>query len=173
MKQSRKNSGFTIVELLLAVAIMAMLLASVAIAMQAALASYRENEKIAEVMQVSRAVLNRMTSDIRSAEAIDIGSQRVNIIPPANPESITEIEYELVGGALVHRQTINGSEVTQTFVSSDENLQIQEFSITRETALDGEGLTYTKSVTINMTLNSGGNTFRLTASACPRRNQAF
>ncbi len=186
MKQSRKNSGFTVVELLLAVAIMAMLLASVAIAMQAALGSYRENEKIAEVMQMSRAVLNRMMSEVRTADAVNSESpQHISIIPPLNSiipplnsEHVTEIEYELVDGALYYRRTVNGEEVTQTFISSDENVQIQ-FTVTTPpelgTAVDEEGVTYTyiKSVTINLTLSSGSNTFKLTASACPRRNQTL
>lgn len=170
---SRKTRAFTVVELLLAAAIMAMLLASVAIAMHASLMSYRENEKIAETLQVARVVLSRITSELRTAEAVDCGSQWISIIPPVNPENVTEIEYELDGGTLYYRRTVSGQEVTQAFISSDEDVQIEQFAVSSETDVDGEGITYTKSLTVKMTLRSGDNRFSLTASACPRRNRTY
>lgn len=173
MNATRKNSGFTLIEMLVAVAILAMLLASVGVALHGALLSYHENEKIAETMQVARVVLNRLVSEVRTADAVDSDSGRVTIIPPVNSEHVTEMEYELNGGVLYYRRVVMGTQESQAFISSDENVQVESFSVTRETDVDGEGVTYTTSLTVQLVLRSGANRFSLTASACPRRNQEY
>ncbi len=173
MNATRKNNGFTIIEMLVAVAIVAMLLATVAVALHGSLVSYRENEKIAETVQVARVVLNRLVSEVRTADAVEYGPQRVTIIPPVNSEHVTEIEYELNGGVLYYRRVVMGTEESQAFISSDENVQVESFNVTRETDVDGEGVTYTTSLTVQLILRSGANIFPLTASACPRRNQEY
>ena len=173
MNATRTNSGFTIIEMLVAVAILALLLTSVAIAFHGSLLSYSENEKIAETMQVARVVLNRLVSEVRTADAVDSDSQRVTIIPPVNSEHITEIECELSEGVLYYRRVVMGTQESQVFIASDENVQVESFSVTRETDVDGEGVTYTTALTVQLVLRSGANRFPLTASACPRRNQEY
>jgi len=130
MNATRKNNGFTIIEMLVAVAIVAMLLATVAVALHGSLVSYRENEKIAETVQVARVVLNRLVSEVRTADAVEYGPQRVTIIPPANSEQVTEIEYELDGGVLYYRRVVMGTQESQEFISSDENVQVECFPLT-------------------------------------------
>ena len=173
MNATRKNNGFTIIEMLVAVAIVAMLLATVAVALHGSLVSYRENEKIAETVQVARVVLNRLVSEVRTADAVDTDAQRVTIIPPVNAEHVTEMEYELNGGVLYYRRVVMGTQESQAFISSDENVQVEAFSVTRETDVDGEGVTYTTALTVQLILRSGANSFPLTASACPRRNLEY
>ena len=172
-KHVQTRRGFTIVEMLMALTILAILLSAVAVAMHASLKNYGENTKIAELTQASRVVLNRMMSEIRTTDGVDSASQRVTIIPPTNPEGLTEIEYELNGGVLYCRRTVSGVQTSESLIASDEEVQVTGFSIVRETGIDGEGLTYTKSVTTRMDLESGGNTLSVTASACPRRNLAY
>lgn len=169
----RKANAFTIAEMLIALAILAVLLAAVAVAFHGSLMSYAENQKIAEVVQASRVLLQRIMTEVRTAEAIDTDSQRISIIPPLNGEGLTEIEYVLDGEVLYCRRTINGDQVTEPFISSDGPVRIDQFDVTRETDVDGEGLTYTKSITASVGLRSGENAFQVTASACPRRNLAY
>lgn len=165
--------GFTLVEVLIAMVILAMLLAAIALATKAAMHGYTENAKIAEVTQTSRVVLHRIMREIRTADAVTSGPQAVSIIPPENAEGISQIEYELHEGTLYCRRTVAGSEESVELVSSEGSVQVQDFSISRETGIDGEGLSYTKSVTARMALRVGENTFNVTASACPRRNLEF
>lgn len=173
MNASPKNGGFTIVEMLLAVCILAVLMASVAVAFHGSLVNYRENEKIARTIHIARVVLDRLMAEVRTADGIDSDSQRVTIVPPVNPEQITQIEYELSGGVLHYRRIIMGSEESQPFISSDDDVQVESFTVSRQTAVDGEGATYTTSLTVQLVLRSGANRFPLTASACPRRNQQY
>ncbi len=173
MRRRHTITGFTIVELLVAVAIMAALLASVAVAMHACLVSQRQNVQIAGTVQAARVVLHRMMSEVRTAEAVDSGSQRVSIIPPANAENVTEIEYELTGGTLYLRRTVGGVQMSQALIAYGEDVQVEQFTVSRETDQDDQGVTYTKSLTVDLTLRSGSNRFLVVASACPRRNQPY
>jgi len=169
----RSRRGLTVPEVLIALAILAMLLAAVAGAVQAVLTSYTENARIAEVTQTARVVLNRMMKEIRTADAVDTASQRVTLIPPPNGEGVTEVEYELVDGALHYRRTVNGQQSDQVIIDSNESVRIDAFNVVRETAVGGDDVIYTKSVTATLTLSSGANSFQVTASVCPRRNMTY
>lgn len=172
-KSPQTRRGFTIVEMLMALAILAMLLSAVALAMHASLHNYGENTKIAELTQAARVVLNRMMSEIRTAEAVDSASQRVTIVPPTNPAGLTEIEYELDDGVLYCRRIVNSVETSYVLIASGGDVNVTGFTVVRETGLDGEEVEYTKSVTTQLDLQSGDNTFSVTASACPRRNMQY
>ncbi len=172
-KQAQTRRGFTIVEMLMALTILAILLSAVAMAMQAGFQNYGENTKIAQLTQTARVVLNRMMSEIRTADGVDSSSQRVTIVPPTNPEGLTKIEYELVGGALYCRRTVSGTQTSEPLIASDEEVQVTDFFIDPDIGLDGEGIEYTKSVTVRLDLESGGNSLSVTASACPRRNLTY
>ena len=166
-------AGFTLGEMLLALAIVALLLASVAVAMKGALVSYAENAKIAEVTQAARVIVNRMLTEIRTADAVVTSSQQVTITPPANADGVTRIIYELSSGTLYYRRTVNGSEEWNTLIASDETLKVQSLAVVRQTALDGDGQTYTTSVNARLVLQAANEPLFISASACPRRTQSY
>jgi len=68
MSDKRKKFivGFTIIELLVALAITAMLLAAVAVAFNASMTNYTENADLFKTVNNARQALVRMTSQIRS-----------------------------------------------------------------------------------------------------------
>jgi len=65
-RPTKFTAGFTIVELLLALAITALLLAAVAVAFNASITNYRENEDIFKTINKARQALFRMTTQIRT-----------------------------------------------------------------------------------------------------------
>jgi len=65
-KHSRYYVGFTIVELLLSLAITAILLAGIAIAFNASMMNYQQNEDIFKSVNSARQALFRMTTQIRT-----------------------------------------------------------------------------------------------------------
>jgi prepilin-type N-terminal cleavage/methylation domain-containing protein len=71
MRNTRHETGFTLVELLLAVAIAGMLLAAVAVAFNASAINCRENEEIFKTINNARQAMFRMTSQLRTADAVD------------------------------------------------------------------------------------------------------
>ena len=172
-KGVKARTAFTVIEVLLALTILAILLSAVALAMQGGLECFDESEQIAQLIQTSQVVLNRMMSEVRTAQAVDTDTQRISIIPPENDDGITNIEYELVDGVLYYRQTINGEQTSQELISSDDAARVVSFTVSRETAIGEDDLIYTRSVTATLKLQAGDNQFTITASACPRRNMNY
>ena len=67
----KNKAGFTIAELLIALAIAGMLLVAVAVAFNASATNYQQNEGIFKAVNSARQALFRMTSQLRTASAVD------------------------------------------------------------------------------------------------------
>ncbi len=172
----RRRRGLTLAEVLIAASLMMVILLAVTAAMQATFMSYSENRKIAEVTQVSRAVLHRMMREIRTAEAVTCSAQSVTMVPPDNGDGLTQLEYVLDNGTLYYRQTVNGDVQSFPLIESGGDVAIQDFTVSRETGqtiVDDVPVVYTKRVTVRLDLKVGANAFPVTASVCPRRNLTY
>ncbi len=171
----RRTAGLGMVEMLVSLAIMAMLLTSVAAAFHASMETVEENQKITTVTHNARIVLNRMMAEIRQAEAIECGTTSVRIIPPSLG-SVTETAYEVINGSMVYHQIISGNPdpISHVILGPEEGITINRFDL--EALLvdvdDGAGgtITYTARVTAELDLSVGSNRFAVTASTNPRRN---
>lgn len=178
MNTQKQKQGFTLVEVLISLAIMSMLLVAIAAAMNASLNSYHQNDQIATATQVVRSVLNRMTYDIRTAQTLAVTSHSITIIPPTNPDNITEIEYQYTSGKLLYIITQNGTPSTYILIDNpdqdqDEQVRITNLAIDWDTGEDWQGLTCTKTVTVNLEVTIGETTHVMTATAAPRRNLIY
>jgi prepilin-type N-terminal cleavage/methylation domain-containing protein len=71
MKNKKYRPGFTIIELLMALSISALLLAAIALAFNASAANYQQNEDIFKAVNSARQALFRITSQLRTANAVD------------------------------------------------------------------------------------------------------
>lgn len=168
-KKSRK--GFSLVELLIAVAMTAVLISAVAAGLNAAIISYNENDKASSTMQAARSILSRLSDEIRAADTVDATASTVSIIPAQNDQGLTLLEYSLQNGALVLGRTIHGVLTTQTLLDGTGDVQLAGFGISSVAGQDSEGLACTKSVTARLSLRIGMRTLDMTASASPRRNR--
>ena len=175
----RARSGFTIVEVLLALTILALLLSSMAVAFQASLRNTEENQRLASSTQTARSLLNRMTSLIRSAEAIDLNgpTTELRVLRPddgSGDDRQVRYVFDSGEGVLRYRELLNGSVTEdQVLLGDTEDIQVSSFLVTIETGLDWQGMTAAKSVLINLTYSQDGRVHVLTVSACPRRNQTY
>ena len=70
-KIANTKAGFTIAEILIALALASMLLAAVAVAFNASATNYQQNDAIFKVVNSARQALFRMTSQLRTASAVD------------------------------------------------------------------------------------------------------
>jgi prepilin-type N-terminal cleavage/methylation domain-containing protein len=68
MRHRKQKRAFTIVEVLIALAITAMLLTAVAVAFNASVKNYQENEKMYKTMNNARQAMLRMTAQLRTAD---------------------------------------------------------------------------------------------------------
>lgn len=72
MKTARFKYGFTIVEVLMSLAILAILMTAVAVAFDASVVNFQTNEGISKTMNTARAALLRMTTELRSAQGVAV-----------------------------------------------------------------------------------------------------
>jgi len=159
------ETGFTIVELLLALAIASILLAAVATAFNASIINYRENEDMFKVINRTRQALSRITSQLRTADAVEPNA-------PAN-----ECTLITVGGDAITYQYNNGDNKLYLITNDDstdpdyvlcDNVTAMTFTKT----LTDDG-TDCKSVQISMTVENGNIQRTLSAAAVIRRNLSW
>ena len=172
MRQRPHRRAFTLVELLLAMAILAMLLASVGVAIHASLHSYVINDRISSLTQAARIVMARLARETRMAVDVDSTMTRLTITPPDDGMGLQKIEYELVGGELHYRRTVSGVTSDSILLGDGgdgrDDIAIETFSVVREEA---EGIPL--SVKVRLVMTCGGERFAVTASAVLRRNRQF
>jgi len=166
---ANKRNGFTLLEAILSLAILALLLSASAVAMHASLQSYHENDRIAAASQTARSVLSRMMTDIRTASAVSYAGTCLTITSPGGET----IQYELLNGDFYYRRTAPGTPVSYVLIGASEQVRPTVFAVVLERPLDPNGQPYTKSATAKLTLAYDGKTLPLTASSSVRRNQQY
>ena len=175
--RATSNKGFTVLEMLLSVTVLAMLLAAVAVAVHGSLTNSAENAKIAAATQAARFALNRIMRDIRTAAAVDeyAGSTKVTIVPPEDGSGTQQIQYEYDAGqrTLLYHVTVNGSKTTHTLFGGQDDVTVRSFHAIYELGKDWQDLDCTRSVTVRIEFEVDNQTFAVTASAAPRRNQLY
>jgi prepilin-type N-terminal cleavage/methylation domain-containing protein len=164
MKNNKYKPGFTIVELLIALSISALLLAAVAVAFNASAANYQQNEDIFKAVNSARQALFRITSQLRTASAVD---------PNAPPNECS-------------MKTAAAEDITYRYNSSDKKLylvtnddltdsdyvlcnNVTAMTFSKTPILTDDGLDC-KSVQISITVASNGIEKTLSAAAAIRRN---
>jgi len=161
-KIENAKPGFTIAELLIALALAAMLLVAVAVAFNASATNYQQNENIFKVVNSARQALFRITSQLRTADAVD---------PNAPPNECSMI-------------TAAGENITYRYNSVDKKLYL----VTNDDPSDSDyvlcdhvtAMTFTKtptddgldckSVQISITVASDNIEKTISAAAAIRRN---
>ena len=161
------ESGFTVVELLLALAIASILLATVATAFNASIINYRQNEDIFKVINSARQSLFRLTSQLRTADAVDPTS-------PAN-------ECTLI--------TAGGDDITYRYNNADNKLylitnddlsdpdyvlcdNVTAMTFTKDTVII-ESIEKVRSVQVSITVVYGNVERKISAAAVIRRNLSW
>ena len=156
------GGGFTIVELLISLAIASMLLASIAVAINASIINYRENEDMFKAINSARQAMLRITNHIRTADAAD----------PASPAN----ECSLIAA--------NGDDITYQYNNGDNKLylidnvssnsyvlceNVTAMTFTKQT-FDDAGVTKVRGVQISITVVKGNAERKISAAAVIRRN---
>ncbi len=162
MKNAKYKTGFTIAELLIALAISAMLLVAVAFAFNASAVNYQENEDIFRTINNVRQALFRMTSQLRTANAVDstAPNNECSFITAAN-EDIT-YQFRIAENKLYLITNVDSNE----YVLCD-NVTAMTFT---KTSVIEDTLIKVKSVQISMTVVSGNVQKTISAAAAIRRN---
>ncbi len=158
------RAGFSLMEMLVAMVLLAVLMAAVATATKGAFQSYSENTKVADAAQAARVVLNRLTTEVRTSANVTWAAQKITITPAVVTGGVTQTEYELVNGVLYYRQTIGGVR-SQALLGDGDNVVVDSFTIPTTTTGGA--------ITAKLDLHVGNNHFNVTASAFPRRINTY
>ncbi len=102
--QTNRN-GFTIIEILMALAILAILMAAVGLAFDASVTNYQANEGIYKTLNTARQALLRMTTELRTADTV-----------------ATETDDSPNQNSKISLITNNGENITYRFNSADNTL---------------------------------------------------
>lgn len=157
----KRTKGFTVAELLISLAITAMILAAIATAFDASASNYQQNQAIYEANNGCRQALAKITQELRGATAVDPDTNEYTCsFLSASGESLTY--YYLSLNAKLYVLTESGIHVVCDNVT--------DASFTKSTAVDAHGLTYVKSVQISMTVASGDITATMPAAVVIRKN---
>ena len=156
------GGGFTIVELLLALTIASILLAAIAVAINASIINYRENEDIFKVINSSRQALLRMTTQLRTGDNVSVSdpNNRCSFFT-AEDKDIT-YEYRSADNKLY---LITNDDLSDPdYVLCD---NVTDMTFTKTLTDDG---TDCKSVQISITVAQGNAEQKISAAAVIRRN---
>ena len=158
------RSALTIVEMLIALAITAILLAAVAVAFNASVVSYRVNEDTFKAINSARQALSRITTQLRTATAVDPNdpNNKCSMIT-AEGDDIT-YQYNSTYNRLY---LITNDDLTDSDYVLCDNVTAMTF--TKNTAIR-DTVVYVKSVQMSITVQSGGLQKTLVAAAVIRRN---
>ena len=156
--------AFTIVELLIAIAISAILLAAVAVAFNASIINYNENQDMFKATNSSRQALFRITTQLRTADSVDPCSP-VNECSTITSDS-EDITYRYNNSDNKLYLVTNDDPSDSDYVLCE---NVTDMTFTNDTASD-EGGIYVRSVVISMTVQSGNTQKTMAAAAVIRRN---
>jgi prepilin-type N-terminal cleavage/methylation domain-containing protein len=172
-----RRPGFTLVEMLISVVLLAVLLTAIALAMRASLTAYRQNDNSAVLTQTTRALLMRIGREIRTSEAVnyEADDNQLIILPPDNEAGLEQIKYDYDSGAktLYYDQTIHGSTTRYVLADRSSPVQVSSFSTRYEVVQNPQQQYIARRVVVTLGLEMGGQTTTFVCSASPRRNLEF
>ncbi len=154
--------GFTLIEVLISLALSALLLVAAGTAFNASLFNYKENQEIFKAMNTGRQALARMTTQFRTANTVEIDPNvplREISFFTAGGDDIT-YEYRPADNTLylIDNNTANEYVLCQNI----SNLEFQQAQTD-----DGSDV---KSICITMTIHCGNREQTLSSAAVVRRN---
>ena len=163
-RPNRFNPGFTMVELLLALAITGLLLAAVATAFNASVTNYRQNQNAFKAVNNARQALTQMIERLRTATAVEPSAltDRCTLITADG----NDITYRYLAGSN-RLYLIKNDNLTDSDYLLCDNITAMTFQ--KSTAVK-DSLTYVTGVQISMTVTIGDIEKTLSAGTGIRRN---
>lgn len=173
-QRDHTQSGFTLIEILMALAISGMLLAAVATAFNASIMNYEDNQEVYEALSRARQSMTRMTTQLRTATNVfsdnfTPGTHLCEFFDDSNPAKLYTFEYRSNDNKLVLID-----EGTDKEYDLCQNVTHLEFTKTPMSPLiEGSDPDDAQSVSISMTVQVGDRTQNLTSTVAVRRKLPY
>ena len=161
-RSSGSKGGFTLVEILIAVALLAMLMAAVGVAVHASAMNYKANEDIFKAMSTARQAMTRITTDLRTALDISEGEPLSQCSIHYDDDGTADIVYQFDSGGNILNLIVTSGPNAGTYVLC-KNVEAMEFIRTPATGV-------VRNVRISMTVTVGGQSQTVASAAVIRRN---
>ncbi|MHC4638908.1 MAG: prepilin-type N-terminal cleavage/methylation domain-containing protein [Planctomycetota bacterium] len=163
---SRK--AFTLVELLLALAITGLLVATIAFAFDTSIKNYNANEDIFNAMNLARQTLFRITAQLRTADPCSVDPYAPLNECTLNTQDDRPITYSYNSTDKKLYLITNDDPDDQDYVLCE---NVESLTFKKETAIDpSDNLIYVKNVLITMEVQVGSERRKLSSAAVNRRN---
>ncbi|MBN1555009.1 MAG: prepilin-type N-terminal cleavage/methylation domain-containing protein [Phycisphaerae bacterium] len=160
------RGGFTLVEMLLSITIMAIVMVAVAGATHVSMRTYEANQTDAQLGGAARAILQRIAREIRGASSVTCSLHHLTITPASGPD---QIDYILEGGQFHCDRTTGAGTQRYTLLTSTDDVHMTNFLIYISTMTVDEQ-TVTAMVTVQLHFIANLQPMVVSASACPRQN---
>lgn len=162
-RTSKHVRGFTIVELLVTLMITGMILAAIGGAISASATNYRVNEDMFKAMNTARLTLLKITTEIRTAQAVAVGEAETRCSILTSDGSDITYSYNADEDTLY---LITNDDLADEDYVMCENLS--DVTFTRRTLPSDPGMV--KDVKISITANIGDVTQKMSSAAVVRNN---
>jgi prepilin-type N-terminal cleavage/methylation domain-containing protein len=163
------RAGFTVVECLIGLAISAMLMTALAVAFNASIINFRENEETFESVNNIRQALTRMTSELRTADGVLSTTPANQCIFCSGSDPSQVITYEYRDSSDPNDPNTLMLVKNGTAYTLCDKVTAATFT---KTPADGDPID-SKSVLISLTVECGGRERTLSAAAVVRRALEF
>ena len=174
----RQQAGFTIVEVMLSLTILAILMTAVAVAFDASVANYQANKGIYQTVNTARQAMLRMTNDLRSAQAValigggDPDNSQVSLV--TNTGADITYRYDASSSTLYYDDNASSNSYVLCNNVTAATFNRTEHQIDRDNGAGGvETITAIRDVRIVLTLtdDTGDVSHTLAGATLVRKNQ--
>ena len=161
--KSQNKKGFTIIEMLISLIIMALLLSALAAAINASMINYKVNEDSFKAINTARQVLTRITTELRTANAVAV-SEAAGQCSMVTSDS-RDITYSFDSDA----ETL--IMITNDDLADDDYIMCEGVTaMTFTKGLDPADPGVVRNVRISLTVKSGSVSKSISTAAVVRRN---
>lgn len=162
----KKNSGFTIAEMLLAMTIMALLLTALAATINASMVNLNANEGIYKTVNNARQTLSRMSAELRTSQGVAV-YEDFDLCTFINAEGDTIAYWRWGGNDIFNlkKDTVYLTKDSKNYVLC---AGVKDISFTK--GLDPADPNVVRNVQISMTVNHGDVTKKMATAAVIMRN---
>jgi prepilin-type N-terminal cleavage/methylation domain-containing protein len=165
---SRVRRGLSLVEVMISLAISAMLLTAVAAAFTASSDAIEVNDEFFRASQAARVSMNQILTEIRRANAVQVPTSNKTLSMMTHDGKDRTYTYDSNAKKL---KLITNDVTTDPDYTLAGNCSTATFDV--DTYKDTGGITHVVRVSVTICVQVGRNQIRLTGSAAPRKEQVW
>ncbi len=171
MNHDPVRSAFTLVEIMIAMVVLAILMTGIATVFQTTAQGFEENRKTSAATHAGRSVMDRITRHLRTASDANFNdvADSLTITDPDDGGGLSSVTYTRDGTKLRYDLVYSdGSPSAQAYLLGDgDDITVTKFGATVTRDANGQPAS---AVSVILTFSVLDRPFSFRASACPRRN---